>query len=352
MFIRAMGNISPQNTFGNNSFLTEPVSFPGNRLSCIEPDYKNWIDLKMIRRMSRIIRMGVTAALACLKDAKTEMPDAIITGTAYGCLEDTGLFLTKMVEQKEEMLTPTAFIQSTHNTVGAQIALLLHCHGYNNTFVHRAHSFESALLDAKMLLDEKEASDVLVGGLDEITPLSHSILERLGIYKKETIPNLGLFTSQTKGTIAGEGAAFFLFSSKPGEDNYARLDGFATIYKPGSLEETEKMIRGFLETQNTKMDEIDLIITGKNGDPAGDQLYDIIGRSVFQQKTSVNYKHLCGEYPTSTAFALWLAANIIKTNCIPSCLEPGLAPEKNIKKILIYNQSGNMHHSLFLITAC
>ena len=53
------------------------------------------------------------------------MPDAIITGTGLGCLEDTEKFLTAMVTNKEEFLTPTSFIQSTHNTVSAQIALLL-----------------------------------------------------------------------------------------------------------------------------------------------------------------------------------------------------------------------------------
>ena len=93
--------------------------------------------------MSRIIRMGVAAAMECLQEADVKKPDAIITGTAYGCLEDTGLFLAKMVENNEEMLTPTAFIQSTHNTVGAQVALMLSCHHYNNTFVHRGFSFES-----------------------------------------------------------------------------------------------------------------------------------------------------------------------------------------------------------------
>ncbi len=47
------------------------------------------------------------------------MPGAIITGTALGCLEDTVTFLTRMIELNEELLPPTAFIQSTHNTVAA-----------------------------------------------------------------------------------------------------------------------------------------------------------------------------------------------------------------------------------------
>jgi len=143
MYIRATGNISPQKTFGHLPLLAEPVEYSGNRLACIEPDYKTFIDAKLIRRMSRIIRMGVAAAMECLQEAGVKVPDAIITGTAYGCLEDTGLFLTKMVQYNEELLTPTAFIQSTHNTIGAQIGLMLQCNNYNNAFVHRGFCLES-----------------------------------------------------------------------------------------------------------------------------------------------------------------------------------------------------------------
>ena len=116
------------------------------------------------------------------------MPGAIITGTAFGCLEDTVTFLTRMMEQNEEMLPPTAFIQSTHNTVAAQIALMLKCHGYNNTFVHKGISFESALLDAMMLLKEQEADNILVGGTEEMVDASFKVLTRLGL-----ISNAGRF---------------------------------------------------------------------------------------------------------------------------------------------------------------
>src|SRR6185369_6984851 len=156
-------------------------------------DYKAFIDVRQIRRMSRIIKMGVAAAMECLGEAGIEVPDAIVTGTAYGCLEDTGIFLSKMVEQREELLAPTAFIQSTHNTVGAQIALMLHCNGYNNVFVHRGFSFESALLDAMLLLNEQEADNILVGGIDETTTTSHTIMSRFGLYKREPLSNLKLF---------------------------------------------------------------------------------------------------------------------------------------------------------------
>src|SRR4051812_48354814 len=101
-FIRASSCISPQKTFGNDDFLTDIVEYTGTRLKAIEPDYKEFIDPKQIRRMSHIIKMGVAAAKGCLNKANIEMPEAIITGTALGCLEDTIAFLTRVVEQNEE----------------------------------------------------------------------------------------------------------------------------------------------------------------------------------------------------------------------------------------------------------
>ncbi|MEP7107075.1 MAG: beta-ketoacyl synthase chain length factor [Ferruginibacter sp.] len=352
LYIRATGNISPQKTFGHPAFLADPVEHWGNRLNCVEPDYKAFIDVKQIRRMSRVIKMGVAAAMECLQEAGVESPDAIVTGTAYGCLEDTGVFLTRMVEQQEELLAPTAFIQSTHNTVGAQIALMLHCTGYNNVFVHRSFSFESGLLDAMLLLKEQEVNNVLVGGLDETTDTSHDILNRFGLYKREPVSNFDLFTWISKGTIAGEGAAFFLLANQSSPDDYAVLDALTTFYKPLGINDTEGQILSFLSAQSILPADIDLVISGRNGDAKGDKVYDSLGKTIFNNICSVNYKNLCGEYPTSVSFALWLAANIIKSGAVPGVLGYTGNKERGIKKILIYNHSQNVHHSLLLISAC
>ncbi|HVM89857.1 MAG TPA: beta-ketoacyl synthase N-terminal-like domain-containing protein [Puia sp.] len=352
IFIRSASSISPQKTFGTSSFLSEVVVHRGNRMNCIEPDYKEFIDPKLTRRMSRIIRMGVAASSQCLKDAALQNPDAIITGTAYGCLEDTGIFLTKMVEQKEELLTPTAFIQSTHNTVAAQIALMLHCHNYNNTFVHRGFSFESALLDAIMLLNEGEAKNVLAGGVDEITKISHTILSRFGLYKQEeNFPAENLFLGKTKGTVAGEGATFFVLSDQNNPNNLAKLRALKTFYKPANNHETENEIISFLKEQAINPGDIDLLITGRNGDPGNDKIYEELSNSLFQHTNSIHFKQLCGEYPTAVAFALWLAAHIIKENKLPAALTPEKTTE-HFKKILIYNHYQNIHHSILFISAC
>ena len=351
MYIRATGNISPQKTFGHQP-LVEAVEYYGNRLACIEPDYKEFIDPKQIRRMSRIIRMGVAAAMECLQEAGVKVPDAIVTGTAYGCLEDTNSFLSKMVEFKEELLTPTAFIQSTHNTIGAQIGLLLQCNNYNNAFVHRGFSFESALLDGMMLLKERDAANVLVGAIDEITNSSHTILNRLGLYKQGFISNRDIYKSKTKGTIAGEGAAFFLLAAEPSATDYAKLDGLHTFYKPEGIAEIEKQISSFLERHSVSINDIDLVVTGKNGDASSDKVYEELAGSIFRNKDDVNYKYLCGEYPTAASFAMWLAANTIKTGKMPVALNYTVSAVKKIERVLIYNHYQGIHHSLSLLSAC
>ncbi|BAU54307.1 beta-ketoacyl synthase chain length factor [Mucilaginibacter gotjawali] len=351
VYIRSTACISPQNTFGSESFVGEVVEYHGGRLKAIEPDYKAFVDPKSLRRMSHVIKMGVAAAMDCLVKGDVDIPGAIITGTAYGCLEDTVTFLTRIIEQAEEMLPPTAFIQSTHNTVGAQIALVLKCHAYNNTFVHKGISFESALLDAIMLLKENEADNILVGGTDEMTDTSFTILSRLGLYKRMPCSNFNLYASETRGTVGGEGAAFFLLSDKTSEKNLAELIAIRTIYKPASMEDIEKKVLLFLDENALKINDIDLVITGRNGDTAHDNIYKQLNLSLFNHVNLANYKHLCGEYPTSSAFALWLGANIIKEGIVPEAVVERSTKKVRPQKILVYNHYQKIYHSLMLLSA-
>ena len=79
------------------------------------------------------------------------------------------------------MLNPTPFIQSTFNTVGAQIALLRGLHCYNTTSAHRWTSFENALTDAALRIGAGWSQAVLVGAFDETTPSVEKVLQRLRV---------------------------------------------------------------------------------------------------------------------------------------------------------------------------
>ena len=346
IYIKGMGNISPQKSWGEGALISQPCDYKGDRLSCIEPDYTLYINTQSLRRMSRIIKMGVTASTMALQEAGIQAPNGIITGTGYGCLEDTGTFLGKMVENRELALNPTPFIHSTHNTIGSQIALLIKCQGYNQTYTQGAFSFENSLLDALLELKDNPVQSMLVGGVDENTVHSHAIQKRFGIFRDAPVSNINLFNIPAAGTIDGEGAAYFVLSGEKGSHDKVSIDSVSTFYKPGH-QELLNGIKQFMESAG----EIDLVLLGKCGDQKLDLATDTISNSLFSSSLIGLFKHLCGEYPTASAFAMWLGARMIQDQHIPDVVVGGNV-DRPLRTILIYNPYFGKYHSLILLRAC
>ena len=108
-YINGIGLISPQRTAETKEFLKEIMEYNADYLRCVEPGYKTFIDPIQSRRMSRLIKMGITAAKMSVADAELAMPDAIITGTGLGSVEDTEKILGDITNE-ERLLNPTPFI--------------------------------------------------------------------------------------------------------------------------------------------------------------------------------------------------------------------------------------------------
>lgn len=130
------------------------------------------------RRMGKLLKSSLLSSLQALEKAHVDIPDAIITATAYGCIDNSARLLEQLMNG-EEATSPTFFMQSTHNTIGSNIAIRLHCHGYNTTYSHRNESLSWALRDAAYLLRSGQCKTVLVGSHDEKNPLVDHILDQL-----------------------------------------------------------------------------------------------------------------------------------------------------------------------------
>ncbi len=350
VYIQGIGNISPQNTVDSNIFLDDVVSHETEFILSIAPNYKEFINPIQLRRMSKLIKMGISASKICLADAGIENPGAIITGTGLGLVGDTEKFLNMVIDNDEELLAPTAFIQSTHNTISGQVAIALKCFNYNNTYSHRGFSFESALLDGMLLINDKDAENVLVGGFDEITPEHHQIIKKTRWVKNETIKSLELLDHKTQGTVVGEGVGFFSLTGKKDENTYARLKNIKTIYKPESKEEIETKIDQFLTENGLSKDDIDLVVLGLNGNVDTDDIYYHLADNYFNTNYAY-FKHLSGDYHTVGTFALWFAANTIKHQKVPEVarFRKENFTEKPIKNVLVYNHFREVDHSIFLL---
>ena len=174
----------------------------------------------------------------------------------------------------------------------------------------------------------------------------------MGFWKKGDVSNLGILNDPQPGTIAGEGAAFFLMTDNEDPANYARISGLDTRFNPEKNDIAVDFIRGFLAAQKLGEADIDLLVLGLNGDPATDSVYEPV-RQEFSGTAQAWFKHLSGEHYLASSFALWLAARIAKSQSLPGAILLNEAEEPGrIDNILIYNHHNNIHHSLILVSSC
>lgn len=349
IFINGLGCVSPQNTSNNDAFLENIENSDRGSLNVVKPDYKAVLKGINLRRMSHLIKMGVYAGKKAMEDFQDIELDAIITGTGLGASEDTEIFLDEVYRGNEGVTSPTRFIQSTHNTVGAQIALLLQCYSYNFTYVHRGASFESALIDGVMMFNEGRADHILVGGVDEITETYLNITGRMKSWKSESYNQLDLLSQKTSGTLPGEGSAFFYLSNKKKSESYAALLDLKILFKPKGVDVINKEIINLLEKNDLTIADIDVVLLGMNGDIHQDEIYNQLCKTTFEKCNRAYYKHLCGEYKTASSFGLWAACQMLHKSSVPEVVRLNTFTSEKVNNILLYNNYNSSNHSLILV---
>ena len=193
----------------SSSFLLPPSSNNSTikQLSRVEitsidqlAEIREYVKPMEARRMGKLMKASLLSSMKALREAGVDCPDAIITGTALGIWETSEALLLQMKEEGEVMLSPSNFMQSTHNTISSNIAIRLGCHGYNVTYSQGDRSLEWALRDARRLLATGRYKTVLVGCHDEATPLYSSLMARLGITGLPAIHSVAIVLSKETTT--------------------------------------------------------------------------------------------------------------------------------------------------------
>lgn len=334
-YIKSTSAISPQQTFDRETYLKEWVPQEEQYFQALEPSYKTLINPRLLRRMSRIIKMGVASAKDALQQAHVEDPEAIIVGTGLGCMDDTEKFLRNIIDSDEGILSPTSFIQSTHNTVAGQIALLLKCKNYNFTYTNRGHSFENALIDAHMLLAEGR-NNVLVGAAEEATEVGYKAMYKIGCVGDNR---------KDDGPAFGEGASFFVLTQEE-QVGKPYLEGILT----GNFDKKHllKKIEDFLTSKNASFQGIDAVVIGQNeekSDPYYEQLIDQFDNEV----PIVAFKSISGEHFTASGFGMHLAVKMLEQQEIfQNTLISGNF-NRPIRNVLVYNHYKQVNHTLMLL---
>lgn len=351
IYINSVGSVSAQKTYENSNFLEEVEYYNANVIKVIDPNYKDYIPPAAARRMAKGIKMSTVSSRTALEEAGLENVDAIMVGTGLGCIGDSAKFVGDIIDNNEQFLTPTRFIQSSHNTVSGQIALAIGCKGYNFTYVNASVSFESCLIDAILQLRNDEAKNILVGGVDEIADhhvKSHQLIQHI---KQEAVAAKDLLSSNTKGCVSAEGSNFFVLSDKEQASTYAELVAVKT-FNTLTKERLETVAEHFLSDQGLSASEIDMVILGNNGDVDFDGYYNILSEGLFSNTSQLYYKHLSGEFDTAASFGFWLGSKILKSQTIPEAVKLNSIAPDSMKTVLLYNQYRGENHTLILLRRC
>ncbi|MCB0760138.1 MAG: beta-ketoacyl synthase chain length factor [Flavobacteriales bacterium] len=263
----------------------QAVEFPAD---VQHPDYKDRIPPAKIRRMGSAVKMGIWSAL----EAGAQSEDPIIMGSGLGCLKDSERFLEGL-RGAPDIVSPTPFIQSTHNTVSGQIALHLGNHLYNITHTQNGVSFEASLIDAMLWLQEKQGY-VMVGGVEEHIPLLHEIADNLNV------------NSSTRDAYS-EGSAFLRVGSKPSDVAISAC----TI--AGSREEAVELV---LQSK------AELVLTGNSG-PV------VMAAPSFGPVPTLDYTRFTGIHMSNSAQAAALAFRMLSGESID---------HHQPRKVAIFNQ--------------
>ncbi len=342
----------------SDAWMDSPVLPEGEKLPTLEADYSAFVSPMEGRRMGRLSKRALATSLTVLRSVGVENPDAIITGTALGSVKDmeTVMGALQGCDDATATVSPTAFMQSTHNTVSSLVAIKTHTHSYNCTWSQEALSFEAALCDAFTQLRLGRIGNALVGAFDELSDNVYAMQRR------------GAFFGD--GCRAGEVASsVFLKTAK--ESEAVELLFCKTFYcKSGeSLGETfSEELSALLEKSGIALSDLDLVLEGRNGNAENDKVYDDILNSLLGDTPCGEWKNLWGEGFCSSAAGFCAAEAVLRRGFAPESLFPArgkftdaafenrtLGEEgsflmsKTPRKVLIVNHFGGYHFSLVLL---
>ena len=295
-YVKSIAQISCQDPL-SDAWMDAPRALNAPFMPAVEADARQFIAPAEARRMSRILKRALCVSLSALKASGIEMPDGIVTGTGMGCIDNTERFLKDLSFNGESCLSPTLFMQSTHNTISSLIAIKLKCHGYNNTYSHGGISFDSALFDAWIQLRSGALTSVLVGAHDEATDFMALVLNKI----------------HSEYNIVSEASVASMLSI----DSTGALCEVADvrIFNDPDLQE----VADYLSAAGDSA-----LMLGTNGNPLNDKEYRrltaLLGRAMETAPLLLHFKHIFGDSPSASATGFYTAARVLADGHIPDIL--------------------------------
>jgi 3-oxoacyl-(acyl-carrier-protein) synthase len=321
--------------------MDNPIVYDVPFTRSIDPSFKEYVSPIEARRMGRILKRALATSKEALKTAGCDTVDAIMTGTGFGCIENTEFFLDALSNEGEQLLKPTYFMQSTHNTISSLVAIQTKNYNYNATYAHKGISFDSALNDAWLQFSLGKINSALVGCHDEMTETFYRIMKKGGVMGQDD-------------ERCGEVAVSVVLSRDglraQGPQSLCRLTGLKLLHQP-SMDDLQSALAALLQEAGCSLADVDFILTGISGDHKNDEAYLAETKVLFGDKPLLKYKHLFGENFTASGLGFYVAAQCLKAGRVPAHLfvDANNATDRHPESILLFNRSDGKDYTLTLL---
>ena len=327
----------------SEEWMDTPVEYEVPFTRSIDPSFKEYVSPIEARRMGRILKRALATSKEALKEAGCDVVDAIMTGTGFGCIENTEFFLDALSNEGEQLLKPTYFMQSTHNTISSLVAIQTKNYNYNASYAHKGISFESALHDAWLQFRLGKINSALVGCHDEMTETFYRIMKRGGVMGQDD-------------ERCGEVAVSVVLSREEALRQaqvlqpLCRLTGLKMLHQP-TMNDLMDAVTTMLQSAQKSLADVDFVLTGISGNHTSDAAYMAETKTLFGDKPLLKYKHLFGENFTASGLGFYVAAQCLNAGRVPTHLfvNTDEATDKQPACILLFNRSDGKDYSLTLL---
>jgi len=309
-------------------------------------DLSSWVPPAAGRRMSPPSKLAVSAARMALDDTGLGGDGggprtAVVMSGAFGAIQFTERLLRTAFLEGPEMVSPFTFTESVANAAAAQIAIATKAMGTNLTIVQREAGILTAVGRGAAEVAAGRADRALVGGVEEMPPILHALLDRFGALARPGSPGGEVarpFDRRRSGFVAAEGAVVVVLEREDharsrGATIRAKVRGFASAFDRSAPRIgwghghvcLARALRDLIAGVDLEPRDVGRIVSGASGSVEGDRLEAFTLREAWgdaRLPPILTPKGVTGEYGGGFLASAVLAASGQATACAAGFSEP------------------------------
>jgi 3-oxoacyl-[acyl-carrier-protein] synthase II len=265
-------------------------------------DLSSWVPPGAGRRMGAPSKLAVAAASMAVDDAglggAVEGPrTTVVMSNAFAGIQFTERLLRTVFLEGPEAVSPFVFAESVANAAAAQIAIAHRARGPNLTVSQREAGILTAVGRGAAEIASGRADRALVGGVEEMPPLLHALLDRFLALARPGTPGGEVarpFDRRRNGFVAAEGAVVLVLEAEHharvrGARVRARVRGFGSAFDPTAPrvgwghghQMLAQSLHGTLDRVSLQPRDVGRVVSGASGSVAGDRLEALTLRAAW-----------------------------------------------------------------------